>query len=133
MHSDVSPRMVRPIIPFRMMNAIRRLRKEKGWSQEELAHRAGLRGGPSISVFEAGKGNPTLGTLKAIAAALGTDVTVLIADSPAVSEAMERAQRLTELFKALPTEYQDRLLEEAEILRRAVRQPELGDDPDRPG
>jgi transcriptional regulator with XRE-family HTH domain len=49
---------------------IKRLRKEKGWSQEELAHFSGL-DRTYISLLERGLRNPTLTTLFALANCLG--------------------------------------------------------------
>ena len=49
----------------------RRLRREKGWTQGELARRVGIK--PSrISKYENGTYQPNLATVKAIADALGT-------------------------------------------------------------
>jgi transcriptional regulator with XRE-family HTH domain len=56
---------------------VKALRNEKGWSQEELANKAG-KGITYICELEAGKENPTIETLWQIAHALGADVTVLI-------------------------------------------------------
>jgi transcriptional regulator with XRE-family HTH domain len=55
------------------MQEVRRLRQSKGWNQTELAYHAGL--APSvISQIETGKRDPTAGTLKKLAKALGVDV-----------------------------------------------------------
>lgn len=50
---------------------IRKLRIERGMSQEELAHRANM-DRPYLSQIELGKRNPTLLMLQEIASALGT-------------------------------------------------------------
>ena len=50
--------------------AVRELRQEAGFTQEELAHRAGLTTG-TLSVIERGRANPTWATVRALAAALG--------------------------------------------------------------
>src|SRR5215204_4681306 len=55
------------------MEEVRRLRQEKGWNQTELAFHAGL--APSvISQIENGKRDPSAGTLKKLASALGVSV-----------------------------------------------------------
>lgn len=53
--------------------AIRELREKRNLSQEDLAHDAGITTG-SLSMIERGRRNPTWGTVKAIAAALGSSV-----------------------------------------------------------
>ena len=49
--------------------AVQRLRNEKGWSQEELADRAGLHR-TYVSGVERGVRNPTLSVLEKLAGAL---------------------------------------------------------------
>ncbi|MGA8499407.1 MAG: helix-turn-helix transcriptional regulator [Xanthobacteraceae bacterium] len=58
---------------------VRRLRKDRDWSQERLAAEGGdLRQG-LMSDIELGKANPTLTTLESIAGALGVTVGELFA------------------------------------------------------
>lgn len=52
-----------------MAMRIKEIRAARGWNQAELAHRADLRIA-TLSEVERGLGNPTIGTLKAIADAL---------------------------------------------------------------
>ncbi len=53
--------------------AIRRLRKERGLSQEELGHQAEIH--PTwISHIESGRANPAWGTMRRLAAVLGVQV-----------------------------------------------------------
>jgi transcriptional regulator with XRE-family HTH domain len=56
---------------------IKRLRKEKGWSQEELAHFSDL-DRTYISLLERGLRNPTLTTLFALASCLGYQANLFI-------------------------------------------------------
>lgn len=57
---------------------IRELRQKHGWSQSELARRAGVKQGV-LSCIESGRTkNPRVDTLSAIAAALGVPVERLI-------------------------------------------------------
>lgn len=57
--------------------AVARLRKQKGWSQEELADKAKL-DPKSIVQIENAKRNPTLKTLQKVAAALDVSVSKLL-------------------------------------------------------
>ena len=56
--------------------AIRQLRNKRGLSQEDLAHAAGVTTG-TVSTIERGNSNPTWGTVKSIAQALGVSVVEL--------------------------------------------------------
>lgn len=56
--------------------AIRQLRRERRVSQEALAYEAGVTSG-TLSMIERGRSNPTWGTVKGIAAALGVDIAEL--------------------------------------------------------
>lgn len=49
---------------------VRAARKEKGWTQEQLAFEAGIKRA-YLSEIEGGKRNPTLDVVEKIAAALG--------------------------------------------------------------
>jgi transcriptional regulator with XRE-family HTH domain len=60
---------------------IRRLRREKGWTQRDLALRAGLKPA-QISKYERGNYQPGLAALKAIADALGTTTDHLVGSGP---------------------------------------------------
>lgn len=53
--------------------AIRQLRRKRDLSQENLAHEAGVTTG-TLSLIERGLSNPTWGTVKGIAAALGVSM-----------------------------------------------------------
>lgn len=57
---------------------LQRLRREKGLSQEELAHRAQIHQ-TYLSGVEGGKRNPTIAVLQRIAEALDADVADLVA------------------------------------------------------
>ncbi len=50
--------------------AIRQLRQKRGLTQEDLAHEADITTG-TLSLIERGHANPTWGTLRGIASALG--------------------------------------------------------------
>jgi transcriptional regulator with XRE-family HTH domain len=56
---------------------VQRLRREKGWSQEDLAFESGLHR-TYVSGIERGKRNPTVVILARLAKALGTDAAELV-------------------------------------------------------
>jgi XRE family transcriptional regulator, regulator of sulfur utilization len=53
--------------------AVRQLREQRGVSQEALAYEAGVTSG-TLSLIERGLSNPTWGTVRGIAAALGISI-----------------------------------------------------------
>ena len=64
---------LRPLLD--LAGDVLRLRLERGWSQSELARRAGTKRA-NISRLEDGLGNPTIGFLQRVAQVLGTALTV---------------------------------------------------------
>ena len=63
---------------YELAEAIRSRREELGWSQRQLAERAGMTQ-PGIARFEAGGTTPTLPLLERLAAALGLTLQVTLA------------------------------------------------------
>jgi transcriptional regulator with XRE-family HTH domain len=63
------------------MQAVKRLRLARGWTQNELAFHAGL-ATSVISQVETGKRSPAARTLKKLATALDVEVAELFAESP---------------------------------------------------
>jgi HTH-type transcriptional regulator / antitoxin HipB len=63
---------------YELAEAIRSRREELGWSQRQLAERAGMTQ-PGIARFEAGGTTPTLPLLERLAAALGLTLQVSFA------------------------------------------------------
>ena len=63
---------------FELAEAVRLRREELGWSQRQLAERAGMTQ-PGIARFEAGGTTPTLPLLERLASALGLTLTVRLA------------------------------------------------------
>jgi transcriptional regulator with XRE-family HTH domain len=60
---------------FDIADEVLRLRIEKGWSQTELAERAGTKQA-NISRLESGLGNPSINFLQKIAKALDTNISI---------------------------------------------------------
>lgn len=61
-----------------LATTIRHLREERGITQEDLAHKAGITTG-TLSKIERGLANPSWTTVERIAGALGTNVARLAA------------------------------------------------------
>src|SRR4051812_10319786 len=107
--------MASPAAQFRLQlgASIRMLRLEKGWSQEQLAERAGL-SYKFVGEVERGVGNPSVETLFEIATALGVEPVAFFESragtvdpfGPGVSEerlysAREALESLEDLLKEL--------------------------------
>jgi transcriptional regulator with XRE-family HTH domain len=61
----------------RLAKNLRRLRTEKGWSQEEFADRAGIHR-TYVSDIERGARNPTITIVEKLAAPLGVSASALL-------------------------------------------------------
>jgi len=75
---EVAEAYARTQLRFELAEAVRARREELGWSQRQLADRAGM-SQPGIARFEGGGTTPTLPMLDRIAAALGLRLTVTLA------------------------------------------------------
>ena len=62
---------------FELAEAVRTRREELGWSQRQLAERAGMTQ-PGVARFEAGGTTPTIPVLERLAGALGLRLTVAL-------------------------------------------------------
>lgn len=86
---------------------VKAYRNAKGWSQEELAHLAGLT--PAhLGHIERGEGNPTFFTLHSISSALQIDLSELVKCTvdASVSESALRLDKLQGEFSELSEERQ---------------------------
>jgi len=63
----------------RLGHKIRKLRKEKGWSQEDFADKCGI-GRAHMSLIERGQQNLTLATLESICKILGISMSGILKD-----------------------------------------------------
>jgi transcriptional regulator with XRE-family HTH domain len=81
---------------------VRSLRERKGWSQSELARRAGI-GVSTLSEIEAGQSAPRLDTLVALAHALGAPLETFLHADENPLEARLRAIETPENLPALQT------------------------------
>lgn len=61
-----------PILPDDVPR-LRQLRRLKGWTQQELARRAGVTE-QTVVRLEAGQGEPRVSTMRAVAEALGVEI-----------------------------------------------------------
>lgn len=68
----------------RLARVVRRLREERGWSQEELAARCGLHR-TYIGAVERGEYNVTVNTLERIAHSLGSEAWKLLKEGDDIS------------------------------------------------
>jgi HTH-type transcriptional regulator / antitoxin HipB len=62
---------------FELAEAVRSRREELGWSQRQLAERAGMTQ-PGVARFEAGGTTPTIPVLERLARALGLRLTIAL-------------------------------------------------------
>ena len=88
-------------------NNLKAYRNAKGWSQEELAHLAGIT--PAhLGHIERGEGNPTLLTLFSISNALQVDLSELVKNNAGaiVSDSALRLDRLQGEFSELSEDRQ---------------------------
>jgi XRE family aerobic/anaerobic benzoate catabolism transcriptional regulator len=72
--------MVDPGFLHRLGGAVRRLRRERGWTRRELAVRAGI-SERFLADVEGGPGNPSIARLVELARALGGSASALLAES----------------------------------------------------
>ena len=97
--------------PLSFPNILRRLRKNKDWSQGQLAQKAGI-DLQKVSKYERGVLPPPMPTLVRIAKALDVSLDYLVMGRNTSAEKMKNAQlieRIEEIEK-LPVEYQDTLI-----------------------
>ena len=75
------------ILAWAIAQRVREAREGQGWTQEELAEKAGI-ARPNIARLERGLHIPTLTTLEKVARALAIDMNILTAPPEAIEEAM---------------------------------------------
>lgn len=76
-HTSTLSTMQLPAFQRALGERVRRLRKKKGWSQEEFAHRCGIQRS-YMGVIERGEYNFTLKTVYKLAEGLNTSVSALL-------------------------------------------------------
>ena len=79
-------------LPSDLRARIRAARRDRGWTQQEVAHKVGITV-RSVSGWECGKAIPHLETLAALARALGQEPERFIATAQALA-AQRRAERV---------------------------------------
>jgi transcriptional regulator with XRE-family HTH domain len=80
-HGGITMNKYMPKQNHSLSKNLKRLREEKGLSQDRLAKLANIANNTIIKIEQGGNINPRLDTLKKIAKALGTSVDDLINDS----------------------------------------------------
>jgi transcriptional regulator with XRE-family HTH domain len=105
----MNPREVSPP-PGSLGERIRRLREDEGWSQRELAWRAGLKP-RALSKYELGIYEPSLAAVKAIAGALHTTTDHLTGASGPETAVDTRLKSLLARLDELPAEQRSSLAE----------------------
>jgi len=96
---------------------IKALRKQRGWSQERLAERAGI-STQYVSNIERGKENPTLDLLLGLAEALRVSAAELFDFQ---TEGLDRRALQTEIRKVIETSDLERLRIVLKVLRAVLR------------
>lgn len=81
---------------------IRKLRREKDWTQEELGQRVGI-DKRNVSRYETGSLNPSKKTLAKFAGALGVNVEELLAEAPSQPSLALDDPELLNLFREIAT------------------------------
>lgn len=100
-----------------LKDRIRELRKARGWTQEELAARAGMTQGVITNLERGARDNPTQETLDKLAGALGVPVSELLGEGDILSGDFPAGQLDREGITAL--------LPEAMLLRYSRLWPDL--------
>jgi transcriptional regulator with XRE-family HTH domain len=92
-------------------NILRRLRKNKDWSQGQLAQKAGI-DLQKISKYERGISSPPIATLVKIAKALDVSLDYLVTGKNSSTEKMKNTQLVKKMeeIENLPLEYQKTLI-----------------------
>lgn len=115
--------------PETLGERIRRRRREKGWTQGELARRVGIK--PSrISKYENGTYQPSLATVKAIADALGTTTDHLLGRGPQ-PDSDARLKDLLSRLDELPAEPRNAIAEILDALFKIHRSVQPNSPPRR--
>ncbi len=83
------------ILAWAIAQRAREAREGQGWTQEELAEKAGI-ARPNIARLERGLHIPTLTTLEKVAKALAIDMNILTAPPEATEEAMREFEAAAE-------------------------------------
>ena len=84
---------------------VKRLRRAKGWTQEQLAVYAGS-SQPTVNLLEAGKRNPSASTLEKLARALEVEVVDLFPKPQTLQPSLEDAAQSEALQEALAVLFQ---------------------------
>ncbi len=95
---------------------IKKLRKERGWTQDMLAKKCGYTDRSSIARIEKGEFDLPQSKVLEFAKAFGISVTDLIGDVPQMTEDEENTIRLNQFYNSMSEENKERLLDYAYYL-----------------
>lgn len=112
-HGPRSFSLTGPLGHTSSMDRLKEIRRQRGLSQQQLGEIAGFDQG-YISKIERGEANPSLDTIKALAAALGAEPHMLFTRGTL-------RRRADALFDALPDDRQALAVEFLEVLSKADR------------
>lgn len=100
-----------------MESKLRQLRKARGWTQSELAHRAGL-SDSTISSYETGTRLGLLANIKKVASALGVSPSDLLERGGLTLNSSEMVELLLERIEKIDNEQERKEMEYlAELLK----------------
>jgi len=100
---------------------VKRLRRAKGWTQEQLAVYAGS-SQPTVNLLEAGKRNPSASTLEKLARALEVEVVELFPKPPTPQPSLEDAAQSEALQEALAVLFQGLARRGQGIVEQSLRE-----------
>jgi len=100
---------------------VKRLRRAKGWTQEQLAVYAGS-SQPTVNLLEAGKRNPSASTLEKLARALEVEVVDLFPKPPTPQPSLEDAAQSEALQEALAVLFQGLARRGQGIVEQSLRE-----------
>jgi transcriptional regulator with XRE-family HTH domain len=100
---------------------VKRLRRAKGWTQEQLAVYAGS-SQPTVNLLEAGKRNPSAATLEKLASALEVEVVDLFPKPQTLQPSLEDAAQSEALQEALAVLFQGLARRGQDIVEQSLRE-----------
>lgn len=108
-----------------MVNSIKEARRARGWSQAELAKRAGI-SQQAVQRYESGEREPRVSSVIAMASALGVTLSYLLGlDSPDGSGITPDESRLVAMYRSADTRGKALIMMNAEANASASEKEDL--------